>query len=410
MSFELFMGYRYLNSKFREAFISLITLLSILGVMVGVMTLIVVIAVMSGTEAHLKTLFLEDQPHILLLKPGGAFSNYQDIGKQVGSIPGVKTVSPYVYSQMMLRSTSGMTGAILKGLLPGTPGFELEGAAMAEFEKTYSDAENGSGGIPGIAVGKGLAEKLNVRAGDQVLYMAFSKEKSYMSGRLPAMRRFKIVNVFESGMHEYDKSFAFIHLKNAQEILKMSDTVTGLEIRVAEIFNSWEISRRIGEELGYQYWARDWTRSHQNLFRALKLQKTVMFIILTLIILVAGFCITGTLIMTVIEKTKDIAILKAMGVTDASIRFIFVFKGMVIGVIGTVLGICFGFVVCALLERYQFVDLPQDVYYFSKLPVKLEAFDVMTIAISALAICFLATLYPARQASKLDPVEAIRNS
>lgn len=396
--FELYIGYRYLNAKYRESFISLITFLSVAGVMVGVMTLIVVIAVMSGTESHLRTLLLKDQPHIMLTRHGTLFSNYREIMKRVKEFDGVESASPYIYAQVMLRSKKGMTGAILKGLEAGAPGFPVKG--FKTMKKTGGEQ------APGIVLGKEVAEKLQVKEGDQVVYMVFSKARG-LSVRLPAMKRFKVAGVFESGLY---KSFTCVRLEDAQKILKMGDAVTGLEIRVREIFNAGKIVEKINRDFGYTYWANDWTMSNQNLFRALKLQKTVMFIILTLIVIVAGFCITGTLTMTVIEKTKDIAILKAMGVTDASIKIIFVFKGMTIGFIGTVLGICYGFVICVLLKHYKFIDLPESVYYFTKLPVKLEIPDVALISASALAICFIATLYPAHRASKLDPVEAIRNS
>ncbi len=222
------------------------------------------------------------------------------------------------------------------------------------------------------------------------------------------MKPFQVTGFFESGMYEYDGSLAYIHLSDAQKILRMDDSISGIELRVKDIYHAKKIADRIIEGLGFPFWARDWMQMNQNFFSALKLEKTVMFIILTLIILVAAFNIASTLIMMVMEKTKDIAILKAMGATDKSIKRIFVIKGMAIGSIGTILGVCLGFILCALLKHYKFIELPGDVYYITTLPVKLEAIDVFFIASAAMAICFLATLYPARQASKLDPVEAIR--
>jgi len=209
-------------------------------------------------------------------------------------------------------------------------------------------------------------------------------------------------------MYEYDRSLAFINIKDAQKILRMGDSVNGIEVRVNDIYNARNIAGRIVKELGFQYWARDWMQMNQNLFSALKLEKTVMFIILALIVLVAAFNIASTLIMMVMEKTRDIAILKAMGATDKSIRKIFVFKGIVIGSIGTIFGVCLGLILCTVLKYYQFIELPGDVYYITTLPVKLKFLDVVMIASAAMAISFLATLYPASQASKLDPVEAIR--
>jgi lipoprotein-releasing system permease protein len=198
-------------------------------------------------------------------------------------------------------------------------------------------------------------------------------------------------------------------MEDAQKILRMGNAVTGIEVRVDDIYNAGKIAEKIVNDLGFPYRTRDWMQMNKNLFSALKLEKTVMFIILTLIVLVAALNIASSLIMMVMEKTRDIAILKAMGATDRSIRKIFVFKGMIIGLVGTSLGVCAGYILCKLLEKYKFIDLPGDVYYITTLPVRLVAFDVLLIASAALLICFLATLYPAHQASKLNPVEAFRH-
>ena len=214
-------------------------------------------------------------------------------------------------------------------------------------------------------------------------------------------------------MYEYDASLAYIHLKDAQALMRIGDSVTGIGIRVNDIYNADIIAKKIASVLNFKYknrsyWARDWMQMNYNLFSALKLEKKAMFIILTLIVLVAAFNIASTLIMMVMGKTRDIAILKAMGATDKSIRKIFIFKGMVIGAIGTFLGTCLGLAGCALLKRYKFIELPGDIYYFTTLPVRLELFDISMIVSATMAICFIATLYPAVQASKLDPVEALR--
>jgi len=227
-------------------------------------------------------------------------------------------------------------------------------------------------------------------------------------GHVPVMRRFRVAGIFESGFYEYDQTLAYIHLQEAQQLLRMGDAVTGVGIRVKDIYKADQVAEKVVATLGFPYWARDWMQMNKNLFSALKLEKKAMFIILTLIVLVAAFNIASTLIMMVMQKTKDIAILKAMGATDQSIRKIFIFKGMVIGCVGTLTGLCLGFLGCFFLKRYKFIELPGDVYYFTTLPVKLEFLDVFLIASAAMLICFLATLYPARQASKLNPVEAIR--
>ena len=228
-------------------------------------------------------------------------------------------------------------------------------------------------------------------------------------GHIPAMRRFMVTGFFESGMYEFDGSFAYINIVDAQKMLHMGDTVTGIEVRVKDIYQAKSISERIVKQLGFPFWTKDWMQMNKNLFSALKLEKTVMFVILTLIVLVAAFNIASTLIMMVMGKKKDIAILKAMGATDKSIRKIFVFKGMAIGTIGTILGMCLGFILCTLLKYYNIIELTGDIYYFTTtLPVKLEMLDVFLIVAATMVVCFFATLYPARQASKFQPVEAIR--
>jgi lipoprotein-releasing system permease protein len=409
MPFELFIGRRYLKAKKKQAFISFITLLSIAGVTVGVMALIAVIAVMTGAEHYMKTRLLAVQPHILLMRHGGPFSEYQPVIETLERMEGVESASPYIYTQVMLRSATGVTGAVLKGISP-EPALPI---IQTEKDPIFNPAtllrqNQQERSVPGILMGKALADILGVKKGDMLVYMIFSQGTTASFGSLPAMRRFEVADIFDSGLDEYDKAFAYIHIDDARQILSMDDSVTGIEIRLNDIFNAREIAEKIGADLGFPFWARDWTRMNQNLFSSLKLQKTVMFIILILIILVAGFCITSTLIMMVMEKTKDIAILKAMGASNQSIKKIFVFKGMFIGVSGTLLGVALGCILCQLLQNYQFIELPKGVYYFATLPVKLELLDVFSISSAALLICWLSTIYPARLASRLNPVEGIR--
>ena len=261
--------------------------------------------------------------------------------------------------------------------------------------------------MPGIVLGKELAGILGVIKGDSV-YLISPRGMISPIGHVPSMKRFKVVGLFESGFYEYDQSLAYIHIKDAQKTLRMGDAVTGVGVRVKDIYQAGGVKKKIIAELGFPYWSKDWMQINKNLFSALKLEKKAMFVILTLIVLVAAFNIASSLIMMVMQKTKDIAILKAMGATDKSIKKIFIFKGMVIGSVGTFLGLGLGFLLCWLLKHYKFIELPGDVYYFTTLPVKLEYLDVFLIAAASLLICFLATLYPARQAAKLNPVEAIR--
>ncbi len=409
MSFEYFIGRRYLRAKSKQSFISLITILSTAGIAVGVMALIVVIAVMTGFESDLKSRILGGQSHIVLMRHGGPFTEYRKILKDVEKVDGVESATPVIYTQVMLRASSRVSGAVLRGIDPESAGQVIKTLDKVSLHNPKAGMdENMDHNVPGIVLGKELANNLGVGIGDTI-YLISPRGMISPIGHLPAMKRFKLTGFFESGMYDYDGSFAYINIEQAQKILRMGNSVTGIEIRVDNMYKAREIAQKIVSDLGFPFWARDWMQMNQNLFTALKLEKTVMFIILTLIVLVAAFNIASTLIMMVMEKTRDIAILKAMGATDKSIKKIFVFKGMVIGTVGTILGVILGFVLCTILKHYKIAELTGDIYYFTtKLPVKLEFYDVFIIVSAALVICFFATLYPAKQASKLDPVEAIR--
>jgi len=407
MSFEFFIGRRYLRARQKQAFISLITILSTAGVMVGVMALMVVIAVMSGFESDLKARILGGQAHVVVMRHGDPFSDYRRILTYIETMKGVEAASPVVYHQVLIRSSHGVSGAVLRGIDPATAGRVIKTLNNVRLPEPATE-KNGRSETPGIVLGKELAKSLGVVKGDMI-YLISPRGMLSPIGHVPAMKQFQVTGYFESGMYDFDGSFAYIHLRDAQKLMRLGDAVSGVEVRVDDIYRADEIAKEIISGLGFPYWAWDWMRKNQNLFAALKLEKVAMFIILTLIILVAAFNIASTLIMMVMGKTRDIAILKAMGATDRQIRKIFVFKGMVIGTVGTGLGIICGFILCTILKRYSIVELTGDIYYFTtNLPVRLELLDVLLIVSAALAICFAATLYPAQQASKLDPVEAIR--
>ena len=373
------------------------------------MALIVVIAVMTGFEYDLKSRILGVESHIVIMRHNVPFSDYRNILEHVENTDGVEAATPFINSQVILRSSLSLSGAVLKGIDPDSADRVIKNLDKVSLKnlKETNQRKSTSIAMPAIILGKELAKNLGVMQGDPV-YLISPRGMISPIGHIPTMKRFRVAGLFESGMYEYDRSLAYIHIKDAQKILRMGDSVNGIEVRVNDIYNAGNIAVRIVKELGFQYWARDWMQMNQNLFSALKLEKTVMFIILALIVLVAAFNIASTLIMMVMEKTRDIAILKAMGATDKSIRKIFVFKGVVIGSIGTIFGVCLGFILCTVLKYYHFIELPGDVYYITTLPVKLELLDIVIIASAAMAISFLATLYPASQASKLDPVEAIR--
>ena len=409
MAFEYFIGARYLRARQTQSFISLITILSVAGVTVGVMALIVVIAVMAGFESDLKTRILGIESHLVVRRHGEPISGYREINSRVASLPGVAAATPIVNDQIMLRSAAGVSGAVVRGIDTETVGgviSVLTPEILSELQKAHRD----TGPVfipPGIILGKELGRKLGVIVGDMVFIIS-PRGMLSPAGHMPTMRRFKVVGFFESGMYEFDGSLSYINLAEAQQILRMPEAVSGIEVRLNDIYQAEKIAAKIDDELGFPYWTRTWMQMNKNLFSALKLEKTVMFIILALIVLVAAFNIASSLIMMVMEKTRDVAILKAMGATNQSVRKIFVFKGLVIGTLGTTLGVILGFVLCWVLEKYKFIELPGDVYYITTLPVRLEVLDVVMIAVAAIAICFLATLYPAGQAAKLDPVDAIR--
>ena len=409
MSFEYFVGGRYLRSKNKQAFISFITFLSMAGVTVGVMALIIVIAVMSGAESYFTSQILGVESHIIIRRHGGNIADYDGVIRQVESSPGVVSAAPFVYSQVMLRSSSGISGAVLRGIDPQAAGSPIKGYDQESLIKKIRPRVTAESGdlSPGIILGKELALTIGADEGE-IIYLISPKGMMSPIGHMPTMKRFEVTGIFESGFYEYDASLAFIHLKTAQDLIKIGDSVSGIGVRVDDIYRADGISQTILSDLGFPYWTMDWMQMNRNFFSALKLEKKAMFVILTLIIMVAAFNIASTLIMMVMGKTQDIAILKAMGATDRSIWKIFVFKGTVIGFIGTFTGVVLGILGCVVLKYYKFIELPGDVYYFTSLPVQLEFLDVFIIISAAMAICFASTLYPAYRASKLNPVEALR--
>ncbi|MFH1623948.1 MAG: ABC transporter permease, partial [Pseudomonadota bacterium] len=316
MSYELFIGLRYLKAKRKQTFISIITLISIGGVTIGVMTLIVVIGVMTGFKEDLRNKILGYYSHIVVLKQGGGIGDYEDIVRDIGEVKGVKFGSPFIYSQAMLNSKSGSSGVVLRGIDPTTIGKVInigshitEGSLLNLREPDNKD-EGGEHLDPGIIIGKELSRNLGIFYDDTVSVISPMGVMTPM-GMVPRMKKFRVVGIFESGMYEYDSSFAYISLKNAQRFLSMPGLVTGIEIKIDDIYKAKEVAYRIQRKLGYPYWTKDWMEMNKNLFAALKLEKITMFVILILIILVAAFNIVSTLIMVVMEKNKDIAILKS---------------------------------------------------------------------------------------------------
>jgi len=408
LPFELFIALKYLKSKRKQAFVSLITLISVGGVTLGVMALIIVLSVMSGFENDLRNKILGTNAHLVVLKLGEkGMDTPEEVLEKIKGVRHVVDASPFTLNQVMLTSERNVCGVVLRGIHPGSEG-KVTDLAKNLKEGRLSDL-NGSGPPgDGIILGRELSRHLGVPLGDSINVVSPLGGIATPLGMMPRVKKFRVVGIFEVGMYEYDSSLAYISMPAAQHLFRMGSAVSGVEVKLDDIYRAREVGAEIQRRLGSAYWARDWMEMNRNLFSALKLEKIAMFIILVLIVLVAAFNIIGTLIMMVIEKGRDIGILKSMGATSQSIMVIFMAQGMVIGLVGTILGCILGYGACWALDTYKFVKLPGDVYYIDSLPVLMKAFDFVVVSLSALLISFFATLYPSRQAARLDPVVAIR--
>jgi lipoprotein-releasing system permease protein len=406
MSFESFIALRYLMARSKQTFISVISVTSILGVALGVASLIVVLGVMNGFTKDLRDKILGVNAHAITMSIGGGIANYESVMEKVEGVPGITGVTPFVYSEVMISTASGVKGLVLRGVDPATAEKVL---SIREHMEDGSFASLEQEGMPGIIIGKELAQRLGVGIGGRVNLLSPTGTKT-ATGFTPRVRICRVVGLFKTGMWEYDSSLGFVSLGFARDLLGWKgDTVTGLEMTVRDVYRADKVAEDVTAALGgYPYYSRNWMEMNANLFAALKLEKTAMGIILTLIVLVGSFSIVTTLVMLVMEKTRDIAILMSMGATRSQIRRIFMLQGTIIGAIGTILGFALGLSVAYLLKRYQFIELPKGVYSLDTLPVLIEWTDLLIIGISAMVLCFVATIYPARQAARLEPVEALR--
>jgi lipoprotein-releasing system permease protein len=404
MIFELFLGLRYMKAKRKQAFISVITIISVLGVMVGVMSLVVVLSVMNGFSADLMSKILGVNSHILVLSYGGPFGNYVAQTRKVDEVKVAAT--PFIYAQVMVKRGGNVSGAILRGLDPDSAGAVIGINHMIKMG-SLSSLKGSQDGPPSIIVGRELSKQLGVYPGD-LLTVVSPEGKLTPMGRVPNTLDYRVSAIFESGMYEYDASMVYVSLAEAQDLLGMGDQVTGLEVRVSDPYHSEQTGKMIQEHLGYPFWTKDWKMMNRSLFSALKLEKITMFIILTMIVLVGALNIISTLVMVVMEKTREVAILRAMGGSAKSVMSVFMIQGILVGVIGTLSGLASGLGICYLLAKYRFIKLPADVYYISTLPVKVELGDVFFVGAAAILISFVATLYPSWYASRLNPVEALR--
>jgi lipoprotein-releasing system permease protein len=409
MSFESFISHRYLRAKKTHAFINLITWLSVAGVAVGVMALIVVIGVMSGFEADLKSRILGIDSHIKISGTANTKTPLTDILPDIMAVEGVLSAMPYVETQTMIKTRAGVSGAAIKGIEPRHFSKAERFLNELSLEKLKADTKPaGTKNVfPKIVLGKQLGVNLGVLPGDYV-YLVSPRGNLSPIGYLPSMRKFEVVGFFSTGMYEYDSALGYVHIDQAQKFLFMGEGISGIDVWISDIYQVDGICARLKQTLDETVRIRSWKELNKNLFFALNLEKTAMFVILVLIIFVAALNIASALIMMVMEKTKDIAILKAMGTTKKSVRKIFVYKGLMIGGLGTIIGKSLGLLLAFLLKRYEFIKLPEEIYLVTTIPVELNVFDVLTIGCCALAICFVATLYPAVQASRMNPVAALR--
>jgi lipoprotein-releasing system permease protein len=418
MPFELLIGLRYLKAKRKSTFISIITFISTAGVMLGVMALIIVLAVMTGFEEDLKEKILGTNAHVVVVRNGAPMEDYLQVMEKLKGFKGVTAATPFIYNQVMLSSGKNVSGVVLRGIdivtdrqVTRLSKSVVEGS-LDQLEPRMGDGRDTS---PGLLVGKELAKHLRLKVGDRVNVISPMGNITPL-GMMPKMKPFRVAGIFNTGMFEYDSTLAYVSLGQAQSFFDLGDTVTGVQLKVEDVYHTGELARSINRTLGGDYYARDWMQMNRNILFALKTEKIVMFIILTLIVLVAAFGIASTLFMVVMEKNRDIAILKSMGATGASIMKIFVLEGLVIGVIGTVLGVVSGLMVALNLE--PIITLIQkitgqnffskDIYYLDHFPSQVVPYDVVLISVTAVLISFVATLYPAWQASRMLPAEALR--
>ncbi len=416
MPFELMIGLRYLKAKRKSTFISIITFISTAGVALGVMALIIVLAVMTGFERDLREKILGTNAHIVVIRSGTPMEGYRSIMEKLKGMQGVKAATPFIYNQVMLSTGRHVSGVVLRGVDPATDRQVTRlSQAFVQGGMEQLEPKQGTFSEPGVLIGKELARNLNLSLGDRVNVVSPIGTITPM-GMVPKLKPFRVAGIFNTGMFEYDSTLAYISLSQAQSFFDIGDTVTGIQLKVEDVYGTTELARRINHEFGPELYARDWMQMNKNILFALKTEKVVMFIILTLIVLVAAFGIASTLFMVVMEKTRDIAILKAMGARSASIMKIFVLEGLIIGVFGTVIGVLAGLLVANNLEPIiNFVQkvtgknfFSKDIYYLDHFPSHVVGNDVIVISVTAVFISFLATLYPAWQASRMLPVEAIR--
>jgi lipoprotein-releasing system permease protein len=411
--YELFIGLRYTRAKRRNHFISFISMTSMLGIALGVAALITVLSVMNGFQQELRTRILGVASHLQISGPDNRLADWPTVVKFVQSSPQVQAAAPYIMAQGMLSFGQAVQGAIVRGVLPAE---EDKVAELGSHMKLGRLTDLRAGEF-GIVLGAELAQSLGVMPGDKVVVMA-PQGQFTPAGMVPRLKQFRVVGLFQVGMYEYDASLALIHMEDAAKLYRMDDKVSGVRLKLADLYQAPRISRELQGQLNRlgTYYVSDWTEQHSNFFRAVQMEKRVMFVILTLIVAVAAFNIVSTLVMAVTDKRADIAILRTFGASPRSIMKIFIVQGALIGFVGTLIGAAGGVLLALNIETVvPFIErvsgirfLAKDIYYISELPSQLQWGDVATITAMSLVLSLLATLYPSWRAAKINPAEALR--
>lgn len=405
MPFELQVALRYLLAKRRQVFISVISLVSTLGVTVGVMALVIALALMTGLQQELQSRILGSSAHVYVWKPSG-ITDYQSEIARLRAVPGVIGAAPAIEAKAMITSGSSNGFAMIKGIDPALEptvtdiGRVLTDGSLDQLTPASDDE------FPGILLGKDLAGSLGAMVGDTVTLLTSNGTLTPM-GVMPRQRRFRVVGTFRLGLYEVDNGTGLVSLETAM-MLAATDQVERIELKVAEVYDAPRIADRIAGDFGTEYVTSDWSDLNRQLYSALMLEKIGMGIGIGLIVMVAALNIVASLILLVMEKTRDIAILKTMGASSRSITLIFLLQGTIIGVLGTLVGAALGTTTAYVLDRYRLITIPSDVYQVNYLPFKLLPGDLVTVVVAAIVVCFVATLYPSRQAARLDPAQALR--
>jgi lipoprotein-releasing system permease protein len=404
LPFELFLGLRYLRSRGQGTNLSLFVWIGLVSVFLGVFALIVVLAVMTGFQDGIKEKIISAHPHLLVFQAGGGLADPNAVAARVRAVPGVRAATPFVLQQALFTSEAGGAhGGVVRGVALDNP------AVVEDLRRQMRSGNLDAlgGGEPAVLLGRDLARTLGVLPGDFVTLVS-PRGALTAVGMVPKMRRYVVAGTVEVGMYEYDSSIAYLSLPTASEFADIPVGVTGLEVKLADPFDAKRVGGLVARRLGPPYWVRDWMDMNRNLFAALQLEKLALFVVVTIIVLVAAFAIIGHLVLLVAEKRKEIGILKAIGASGSSITAVFFCVGMIIAVVGTVAGSALGLTVIWVQNTYKIIRLASDVYQINYLPMKLAPTDFLLIIGATLLLSFLATIFPARRAGSLVPVDVLR--